>query len=115
MAYGKKAPSCEPLTSSNFNAIFEFLRQFASGYPCCTTFQNSVDSFEIVHKYQWCNRRGWGQGAECLPDTSDWEISVDLYREKRPEARKKGEWIRKGGKLKKGRWKTENGGGKVTK
>ena len=34
----------------NFNAIFEFLRQFASGCLYGTTFQNSADNFEMVHK-----------------------------------------------------------------
>ena len=31
----------------NFNAIFEFLRQFASG--CLHYFENSVNNFEIAH------------------------------------------------------------------
>ena len=46
---------------------------------------------------QWCN--SWEVGAECLPDTSHWEISADLPGKERQG--KQGKWRKKEGKLKK--------------
>ena len=56
------------------------------------------------------NSQGGGE-AECPRDTSHQEISADLYREKRGKENRR----RKEGKSKEGRWKIENGRGKVTK
>ena len=50
---------------------------------------------------------GGGGGAECPSDTSHREISADLPGKERQG--EKGNWGWKEGKLKKGRWKLENG------
>ena len=47
-----------------------------------------------------------GRWQSASPNTSDWEISVDLYREKRREARKKGRMDKKRREIEKG--KVEN-------
>ena len=64
-----------------------------------------IKSRHIVSLDQWHNRWG-GQGADCPPDTSHWEISADLPGKKRQG--EKGKLRKKEGKSKKGRWKIEN-------
>ena len=57
-----------------------------------------------------------GRGAECPPETSNWEIFADVSGKKRQGKRERGWKLRrKEGKLLKGRWKIWNGSKKVIK
>ena len=57
---------------------------------------------------------GGGKGAECPPEVSDREIFADVSGKRRQGKRGK-KLRRKEGKLKKGRWKNENGSRKSNK
>ena len=56
---------------------------------------------------QWHNMQG-GQGAECPPETSDWEIFVVVRQKRQGKKGKRVKLRRKEGKLWKGRWKIWN-------
>ena len=68
---------------------------------------NAADN--VSRRCQWCNRRG--QGAECPPKTSDWEIFADVSGKKRQGKKGKGVIIEKKrrkivkGKVENWKWK----------